>query len=327
MSDQLPNPLESASLAYENPAFLNSADGRLIRIMAEYAEPLARFRRERIRDTVVFFGSARFHALDIANQELQLLARPYGSEPAPHHEQPARGAELEACRLDDGNSNDLKCRRAEAAVEMARYYEDARKLASMLTEWSMTLKGRQRRFVVTSGGGPGIMEAANRGAYEAGGPTIGLNIKLPFEQMPNRYITPALNFEFHYFFMRKYWFAYLAKALVVFPGGFGTLDEAFEILTLTQTEKLAKKITVIVYGSAYWKSVINLDTLVEKGAISPKDLDLFQFADTPEEAFALLQQGLTKNHLEPESRHAAPGDTPHVLYGPGDFAPDIAKTR
>ena len=327
MSDQLPNPLESASLAYENPAFLNSADGRLIRIMAEYAEPLARFRRERIRDTVVFFGSARFHALDIANQELQLLARPYGSEPAPHHEQPARGAELEACRLDDGNSNDLKCRRAEAAVEMARYYEDARKLASMLTEWSMTLKGRQRRFVVTSGGGPGIMEAANRGAYEAGGPTIGLNIKLPFEQMPNRYITPALNFEFHYFFMRKYWFAYLAKALVVFPGGFGTLDEAFEILTLTQTEKLAKKITVIVYGSAYWKSVINLDTLVEKGAISPKDLDLFQFADTPEEAFALLQQGLTKNHLEPESRHAAPADTPHVLYGAGDFAPDIAKTR
>ena len=202
MSDQLPNPLESASLAYENPAFLNSPDGRLIRIMAEYVEPLARFRRERIRDTVVFFGSARFHALDIANQELQLLARPYGSELAPPHEQPAKGAELDACRLDDGSANELKCRRAEAAVEMARYYEDARKLASMLTEWSMTLKGRQRRFVVTSGGGPGIMEAANRGAYEAGGPTIGLNIKLPFEQMPNRYITPALNFEFHYFFMR-----------------------------------------------------------------------------------------------------------------------------
>jgi uncharacterized protein (TIGR00730 family) len=171
------------------------------------------------------------------------------------------------------------------------------------------------------------MEAANRGAYEAGGPTIGLNIKLPFEQMPNRYITPALNFEFHYFFMRKYWFAYLAKALVVFPGGFGTLDEAFEILTLTQTEKLAKKITVIFYGSAYWKSVINLDTLVQKGAISPKDLDLFQFADTPEEAFALLQQGLTRNHLDPESRHAAQADTTHVLDGAAEFAPDIAKTR
>jgi uncharacterized protein (TIGR00730 family) len=327
MSDQTPNPLESASLAYENHAFLNSPDGRLIRIMAEYVEPLARFRRERIRDTVVFFGSARFRTLDDANRELELLARPYGSEPAPPHEQPAKGAELDACRLDDGSANQLKCHRAEAAVEMARYYEDARKLASMLTEWSMTLKGRQRRFVVTSGGGPGIMEAANRGAYESGGPTIGLNIKLPFEQAPNRYITPALNFEFHYFFMRKYWFAYLAKALVVFPGGFGTLDEAFEILTLTQTEKLAKKITVIVYGSAYWKSVINFDTLVEKGAISPKDLDLFQFADTPQEAFSLLQHGLTTNHLEPESRHAPQADGTHGPETHVDFAPDIAKTR
>jgi uncharacterized protein (TIGR00730 family) len=317
-TDQIPHPLEPASLAYENPTFLNSPDGRLIRIMSEYAEPLARFRRERIRDTVVFFGSARFRALDIAKRELELLARPYANEPAPHHQQPARGAEL-----DDCNANDLKCRRAEAAVEMARYYEDARKLASMLTQWAMALKGRQRRFVVTSGGGPGIMEAANRGAYEAGGQTIGLNIKLPFEQAPNPYITPALNFEFHYFFMRKYWFAYLAKALVVFPGGFGTLDEAFEILTLAQTEKLAKKITVIIYGSAYWKSVIDFDVLVEKGTILPHDLELFQFADTPEEAFALLQQGLTTNHLDPESRHSAQT----TQDGGGDLAPDIAKTR
>jgi uncharacterized protein (TIGR00730 family) len=322
MSDQIPNPLESASLAYENSAFLNSPDGRLIRIMAEYVEPLARFRRERIRDTVVFFGSARFRALDVANHELELLARPYSSEPAPHHEQPAKGAEL-----DDCNANEMKCRRAEAAVEMAHYYEDARKLASMLTEWSMTLKGRQRRFVVTSGGGPGIMEAANRGAYEAGGQTVGLNIKLPFEQAPNPYITPALNFEFHYFFMRKYWFAYLAKALVVFPGGFGTLDEAFEILTLEQTEKLAKKITVIIYGSKYWKSVINLDVLVEKGTIAPGDLDLFHFADTPEEAFTLLKQGLTTNHLEPESRRATQADTTKTHEAGGDLVPDIAKTR
>jgi uncharacterized protein (TIGR00730 family) len=321
-TDRTPQPLHSASLAYENPAFLNSPDGRLIRIMAEYAEPLARFRRERIRDTVVFFGSARFHALDIANRELELLERPYGSERAPHHEQPAKGAEL-----DDCSANELKCRRAEAAVEMARYYEDARKLAHMLTEWSMTLKGRQRRFVVTSGGGPGIMEAANRGAHEAGGHTVGLNIKLPFEQVPNPYITPALNFEFHYFFMRKYWFAYLAKALVVFPGGFGTIDEAFEILTLAQTDKLAKKITVIIYGSAYWKSVINLDVLVDKGTISPRDLDLFHFADTPEEAFTLLKQGLTTNHLEPESRHTPPGDGTHAPEAHADLAPDIAKTR
>ena len=329
MSDRLPPPLESASLAYENPGFLNSPDGRLIRIMSEYAEPLARFRRERIRDTVVFFGSARFRALDVANRELsvahhdlELLARPYGSEPAPHHEQPAKGAELDDCA-----ANELKCRRAEAAVEMARYYEDARRLAYMFTQWSMTLKGRQRRFVVTSGGGPGIMEAANRGAYEAGGQTVGLNIKLPFEQEPNPYITPALNFEFHYFFMRKYWFAYLAKGLVVFPGGYGTLDEAFEILTLTQTEKLAKKITVIFYGSSFWKEVVNLNTLVDKGAISPSDLELFQYADTPEDAFSLLKAGLITNHLEPESRHAQPADGAHAPEPPSDFAPDIAKTR
>lgn len=321
-TDQTPQPLEPARLAYENPAFLNSPDGRLIRIMSEYAEPLARFRRERIRDTVVFFGSARFRALDVATHDLELLERPYANRPAPHHEQPAKGAEL-----DDCDANELKCRRAEAAVEMARYYEDARKLARMLTEWSMTLKGRQRRFVVTSGGGPGIMEAANRGARDAGGPTIGLNIKLPFEQVPNPYITPALNFEFHYFFMRKYWFAYLAKALVVFPGGFGTLDEAFEILTLEQTEKLAKKITVIIYGREYWKSVINLNVLVDKGAIAPGDLELFHFADTPEEAFALLQEGLTKNHLEPESRRATQTDTGKVQDSSGDMAPDIAQTR
>jgi uncharacterized protein (TIGR00730 family) len=329
MPHQPSAPLESAPLAYENHTFLNSPDGRLIRIMAEYVEPLARFRRERIRDTVVFFGSARFRTLDDANRELELLARPYGSEPAPPHEQPAKGAELDACRLDDGSANQLKCRRAEAAVEMAQYYEDARRLAYIFTQWAMTLKGRQRRFVVTSGGGPGIMEAANRGAYEAGGPTVGLNIKLPFEQAPNPYITPALNFEFHYFFMRKYWFAYLSKALVVFPGGFGTLDEAFEILTLTQTEKLAKKITVIFYGSSYWKSVVNLDLLVEKGTISPQDLELFQFADTPEEAFSLLQAGLTKNHLEPESRHSHqhPADGTPPTDPHSEFAPDIAKTR
>src|SRR6201994_4451837 len=323
MPDQPTVPLESAPLAYENPAFLNSPDARLIRIMAEYAEPLARFRRERIRDTVVFFGSARFHALDIANRELELLARPYGSERAPPHEQPAKGAELDACRLDDGGGNDLKCRRAEAAVEMARYYEDARRLAYIFTQWAMTLKGRQRRFVVTSGGGPGIMEAANRGAYEAGGQTVGLNIKLPFEQLPNPYITPALNFEFHYFFMRKYWFAYLAKALVVFPGGFGTLDEAFEILTLVQTEKLAKKISIVVYGSAYWKSILNLDVLVDKGAISAQDRALFQMADTPAEAFEILKNDLTRYHLEPEARrHMHPNVEEEPLLNP-----DITGTR
>jgi uncharacterized protein (TIGR00730 family) len=301
-----PNPLEKAPLAYENEAFLNSPDGRIIRILSEYSEPLARFRRERIQDTVVFFGSARFRALDEANRELELLENTGSQQRAPEEEQPAREPEEE--------TSELRRRRAAAAVEMAHFYEDARKLAFLLTNWARELKSRRNRFVVTSGGGPGIMEAANRGAWEAGGKTIGMNIRLPFEQMPNRYITPALNFEFHYFFMRKYWFAYLAKALVVFPGGFGTLDEMFEILTLSQTQKLAKKITVVLYGSDYWEQVINMDVLVDKGAISPRDRELFQIANTPEEAFEILRDGLTRNHLEPES-----AQEPDV--------PEIAQTR
>jgi uncharacterized protein (TIGR00730 family) len=197
---------------------------------------------------------------------------------------------------------------------MARYYEDARRLAFMLTTWAKTLRFKRHRFVVTSGGGPGIMEAANRGAYEAGGKTIGLNIRLPFEQSPNPYITPNLRFEFHYFFMRKLWFAYLAKALVVFPGGFGTLDELFEILTLAQTEKLAKKMDVLVYGSEYWRRVLNLEALADAGAIAPEDVHLFQFVDTPEQAFTLLQEGLIQNHLQ-----APPQAKRHQ--------PEIASTR
>jgi hypothetical protein len=302
-----PAPLESASLAYENETFLNGPDGRIIRILAEYSEPLARFRRERIQDTVVFFGSARFRALDVAHRELELLENTGSQQPAPEEEQPARESDQE--------TSELRRSRAQAAVEMARYYEDARRLSFLLTSWAKDLKSRRNRFVVTSGGGPGIMEAANRGAWEASGKSIGLNIKLPFEQMPNRYITPALNFEFHYFFMRKYWFAYLAKALVVFPGGFGTLDEMFEILTLSQTQKLAKKITVVLYGSSYWEKVINLDILVDKGAISPRDRDLFQIADTPEDAFEILRDGLTRNHLEPEAASQE------------SDVPDIAQTR
>jgi hypothetical protein len=309
-------------MAYENDAFLDSPDGRPLRILSEYAEPLARFRRERIQDTVVFFGSARFHALDVANHELELLANTGSVQRAPEAEQPARSG--------DPTATDLKRSLAEAAVEMARYYEDARTLARMMTEWSMKLPGRRHRFVITSGGGPGIMEAANRGAWEAGGKTIGLNIKLPFEQMPNPYITPALNFNFHYFFMRKYWFVYLAKALVVFPGGFGTLDEMFEVLTLDQTNKLAKPITVVIYGSNYWKNVLNLQLLAEKGAIGVKDLDLFQFADTPEEAFKILKDGLTKNHLDP-AELAAMGEGSVSSEPEADtqslLGPDIAKTR
>jgi hypothetical protein len=321
LPDQAPPPLERALLAYENPAFLNSSDGRVIRILSEYTEPLARFRRECIQDTVVFFGSARFHSKAEADHALELLDNTGSVTPAPPHEQPATIPDI-----IEGKASELGRRRAVAAVEMARYYEDARRLAHMITTWAATIPAngnKRHRFVITSGGGPGIMEAANRGAHEAGGKTIGLNIRLPFEQRPNPYITPALNFEFHYFFMRKLWFAYLAKALVVFPGGFGTIDEMFELLTLVQTHKLAKNITVVIYGSDYWKKVFNFQWLVDTGAISPGDVDLFHFADTPEEAFAVLQKGLTEHHLEPEAqrkREAVP--SPEELLGP-----EFAQTR
>jgi uncharacterized protein (TIGR00730 family) len=319
-----PDALEKAPLAYENQEFLDSPDGRLIRIMAEYQEPLVRFRRERIADTVVFFGSARFRALDVASQNMQLLENTGSATPAPVHEQPATLEEQAA-----GDTSQLKMSLAMAAVEMAAYYEDARTLAHMVSTWAKALPGPRHRFVVTSGGGPGIMEAANRGAWEAGAKSIGLNIKLPFEQVPNPYITPELNFEFHYFFMRKYWFAYLAKALVVFPGGFGTMDEMFELLTLAQTNKLTKKMTIIIYGSSYWKSVVNLELLAAKGAIAQKDLKLFQFADTPEHAFELLKAGLT-HHVDQIDTHEAhedavpntPAPTAQDLLGP-----DINKTR
>ncbi|UWZ87088.1 LOG family protein [Occallatibacter riparius] len=323
-----PPPLERAPLAYENPTFLNSADGRLIRILAEYTEPLARFRREQIQDTVVFFGSARFRGKEEADHALELLDKPGATKAAPSAEQPATIPDIV-----EGKASNLQRKRAVAAVEMARYYEDARRLAFMLTQWAKTIPSRRHRFVVTSGGGPGIMEAANRGAHEAGGKTIGLNIRLPFEQAPNPYITPSLNFEFHYFFMRKLWFAYLSKALVVFPGGFGTIDEMFEILTLTQTEKLAKKITVVVYGSDYWKRVFNIQALVDTGAISPDDVALFQFADTPEEAFECLKQGLTENYLIPEaagSRRPEVSTDPELLPGVSIeeiLPPDVARTR
>ncbi len=280
-----------APLAYENTPFLNGPDGRSLRIISEYMEPLARFRREKIQDTVVFFGSARFASLSASQEKLTVLEKPGSAQPAPAEEQE-------------------HMRRAQMAVTMARYYEDARKLAHLLTEWSLSIPSKRHRFVVTTGGGPGIMEAANLGAREAGGKTIGLNIALPFEQLPNPYITPDLNFEFHYFFMRKFWFAYLAKALVVFPGGFGTLDELFEILTLAQTEKLAKKMTVLIYGEEYWSRCLNLQALADAGAISPKDVNLFTYVNSPEQAFEILKENLTRDHLQ--SQPPAKRRTPEI---------------
>jgi len=220
------------SLAYRNQEFLDTSDARSLRILSEYLYPLSHFRKERVHDTIVFFGSAR--------------------------------------TLEMGPNG--------------RYYKDARALAQRITEWSDSLHDTSRRFVVCSGGGPGIMEAANRGARDAGGKTIGLNIGLPFEQRPNPFITPELCFEFHYFFMRKFWFAYLAKALVVFPGGYGTLDELSEIL----------------YGTTFWKEVLNFDALVRHGMIAEEDVELFDYADDVETAFRLLETGLTKYYLEPD---------------------------
>jgi uncharacterized protein (TIGR00730 family) len=294
MTDQR---LKSAPLAYQNEPFLNSPDGRILRLLSEYSEPLSRFRREQIQDTVVFFGSARIPSRDTAANRLAEVR--------------ANSATASAAQ----QAKDLK--RAEAAVDMARYYEDARRLAHLLTDWSSQIPAKRHRFVVTTGGGPGIMEAANLGAHEAGGKTIGLNINLPFEQNPNPYITPSLNFEFHYFFMRKFWFAYLAKALVIFPGGFGTLDEFFEIVTLAQTEKLAKKMIIVIYGSDYWKKIVNFEAMVDAGVISAPDLDLFKMFDSPEESFEFLKEGLTKYHLAPQQAKRA-GEPP---------VPEIAKTR
>src|ERR1700681_4842648 len=281
-------------LAYLYREFLESADARPIRILAEYLEPLGRFKEEKIQDTVVFFGSARVDSRERAERALLTLR--------------ARGDR------DARDQYEQELTKSRKAVEWARVYEDARELAGLLTAWSMTLPSDNHRFVVTSGGGPGIMEAANRGAREAGGKTIGLNIRLPFEQEANPYITDGLQFEFHYFFMRKFWFAYLAKALVIFPGGFGTCDELFEILTLAQTDKLSKKIAVILYGSDYWTHVLDLKPMAEWGAIAEKDLDLMTYADTPSDAFDLLKAHLVTHPLEPP----IPQET---------AAPGIAKTR
>jgi len=183
---------------------------------------------------------------------------------------------------------------------LGRYYNEARELARRMTAWSDGLPDSDRRFVVCSGGGPGIMEAANRGASDAKGKTVGLNIGLPFEQRPNPFVTPELNFEFHYFFMRKFWFSYLAKALIVFPGGFGTMDEMMEILTLMQTQKLMKRMVVLLYGTTFWKEVINFDALVRHGMIAADDLNLFEFADDVDTAFKILETGLTKYYLQDE---------------------------
>ncbi len=253
--------------AYRNPEFLNSPQARTIRILSEYLEPRARLERHGVHNTIVFFGSARFRERKEAEMMLEQAQTP----------------------------QDKKL--AEVALKGSKYYEEARELAFLLATWANENREAGPPFFICSGGGPGIMEAANRGAHEAGAESVGFNISLPFEQVPNPYITPDLSFDFHYFFMRKLWFAYLGKALIVFPGGFGTLDELMEVLTLVQTQKLRKQVLVIIYGRDYWEKVMNLEALVEYGTISPEDLDLFRYADTPQAAFRELTEWLTAKYL------------------------------
>jgi len=255
--------------AYKDSHFINSPPARPLRILSEYMAPRERFDLHGIQDTVVFFGSARIRSRAEAEQELA-AARKGGDDTAP----------------------------AEHMLRMSEYYEASRTLARRLTEWSMDLENEEGRFVVASGGGPGLMEATNRGAMEAGGKSIGLGISLPFEQCGNEFITPDLNFEFHYFFMRKFWFAYLAKAFVVMPGGFGTLDEIMEILTLIQTHKMTKKVPIVLFGKTFWDRVVDFDALVEFGTISRPDLDLFIRTDSLDEAFDHITRGLLKYALE-----------------------------
>lgn len=258
----------SAVKAYLKESFLTSGDARPLRILSEYLEPKSRFDHYRIDDTIVFMGSARLVSREQAEAEVRAAERDEGS--------------LERARL---------------RLAMSRYYEDARELARRLTEWSKQLEDQGRRFVVCTGGGPGIMEAANRGASEAKGLNVGLTISIPVEEFDNRYVTRELSFHFHYFFMRKFWFAYLAKALLVFPGGFGTLDEMFEILTLRQTHKMRKHLAIVLFGAEYWEEVINFEALIRHGTIDREDLQLFHRTDSVDEAFEIVTRHLTEHAL------------------------------
>jgi len=268
LNTYLTRPVERQPKAYQDTRFLESRDARALRILAEYLEPLYRFQRHHVQDTIVFMGSARLLSESAAKVALA--------------EAEATGQGIEA---------------AQTALRLSAYYEAARELAQRLTEWSKKLGREERRFVVCTGGGPGIMEAANRGASEARGVNVGLTISIPDEEFDNPYVSRELHFRFHYFFMRKFWFVYLAKAVVLFPGGFGTLDELFEILTLVQTRKMRKRIPIVLYGTDYWDQIVDFGALVKYGMISSGDLDLFRRTNSIDEAYEIVIKGLTENAL------------------------------
>jgi len=277
-----PRPQHAPKAPHEDPRFLESVPARPLRILAEYLHPLAQLKKEGIGDTIVMFGSARIEPHDIAHARLERLKKVKVAKlPAAHH------ARYKA-----------DIRHAKHLLDMSRYYEEARQLSHKITSWALTLGPRPRRFVICSGGGPGIMEAANRGANEAGGKSIGLSIELPHEQFANPYISPELSFNFHYFFMRKLWFAQIAKALIVFPGGFGTMDELWEMLTLLQTGKLPKNNIIVIYGREYWNKVLNWKVMIESGTITEEEYKMLQFADSVDEAFDHIRAGLEKYHME-----------------------------
>ena len=263
--------------AYENLDFLDSPDGRTVRMLTEYLHPKSKFRKHKIMDTIVFFGSARLKSKRNAIKHYN---------------------EIKSKNPKSTQGFATKLREAQLMVDMSRYYQDAVELSRRITEWSLNLETSANRFIVCTGGGPGIMEAANRGAKKAGGYSVGLNISIPYEQYVNTYVTPELSFEFHYFFMRKFWFAYLSKAFVIFPGGFGTMDEMFEVLTLVQTDKIRKKLALIIYDEKYWKSIINFDELVDKGLISASDLKLFTFCNSLDQAYEAIIKHLKKYYTK-----------------------------
>jgi hypothetical protein len=262
--------------AYEDLEFLNSPDARTLRILSEYLEPFSRFAKYNIKDTIVFFGSARLLSKKDALREYNKI-KITDPKTIPNFAE--------------------KLRKIQQDMNMSKYYESAVLLSKKLTKWSMELGLNERRFIVVTGGGGGIMEAANKGAKLAGGYSIGLNISLPFEQHQNKYVTPQLGFNFHYFFMRKFWFVYLSKALIAFPGGYGTMDELFEILTLVQTRKIKKSMLIVVFDEKYWKNLVNFNSLVENGMISKEDMNLFQFCSSVDEAFNLITAHFEKNYL------------------------------